>query len=130
MGIKFPTITCPKCKWTGMCINHSCNEKQKELLSLIDKQEEEIRKLNKVAEKYCNIVDDVWIEENQIFRSQISKLREALEFYADPETYLAILFYPDPPNGEFMDDFEEVDKDDYKPGKRARKALEGKGSDR
>ncbi len=50
------------------------------------------------------------------------KLRKALEFYADPETYFAIGFFPDPPNGEFMDDFSETELG-YKPGKRARIAL-------
>jgi hypothetical protein len=46
------------------------------------------------------------------------ELREALEFYADPETYFAVGFFPDPPCGEFMDDF-----DGQRPGKRARAAL-------
>lgn len=57
------------------------------------------------------------------------RVREALEFYADPETYLAIGFFPDPPCGEFMDDFGETGTKDYgpRPGERARKAL-GYGS--
>lgn len=51
------------------------------------------------------------------------KLREALEFYADPETYFAIGFFPDNPAGDFMDDFEETEELGFKPGKRARAAL-------
>ncbi|MDA2938478.1 hypothetical protein MYX75_09480 [Acidobacteria bacterium AH-259-A15] len=51
-----------------------------------------------------------------------ARLREALEFYADPETYFAIAFLPDPPNGPFMDDFSETELD-MKPGKQAREAL-------
>src|SRR3954467_4681749 len=52
-------------------------------------------------------------------------LEEALQFYADPETYIAIGFFPDPPCGEFMDDFGETGTKDYgpRPGERARKAL-------
>ncbi|NIT77287.1 MAG: hypothetical protein GWN58_22810 [Anaerolineae bacterium] len=49
-------------------------------------------------------------------------LQQALSFYADPETYFAIGFFPDPPNGEFMDDFSETELG-VKPGKRARIAL-------
>jgi hypothetical protein len=48
--------------------------------------------------------------------------KDALEFYADPETYFAIGFFPDPPNGPFMDDFSATSLR-QKPGKRARKAL-------
>lgn len=58
-------------------------------------------------------------------------LREVLEFYADPETYFAIGFFPDFPCGEFENDFEELSGDLghpdgtpwVKPGKRARQAL-------
>ena len=56
----------------------------------------------------------------------IRKLRKALEFYADPKTYFAIGFFPDPPCGEFMRDFSNVGTktdEDWRPGKRARKAL-------
>jgi hypothetical protein len=68
---------------------------------------------------------------------EVKKLRKerlilvrALLFYADPETYFAIGFFPDPPCGEFMRDF---GKTDYgrKPGERARRTLEkmfGKGT--
>ena len=49
-------------------------------------------------------------------------LVEALAFYADIETYFAIGFFPDPPCGEFMKDFEDTEMG-QKPGKRARKAL-------
>lgn len=51
------------------------------------------------------------------------QLAEALRFYADPATYFAIGFFPDPPSGDFMDDFDETELG-TKPGKRARKALE------
>lgn len=58
-------------------------------------------------------------------------LRGTLEFYADPETYFAIGFFPDHPCGEFDEDFEELSGDLghpdgtpwVKPGKRARQAL-------
>jgi hypothetical protein len=48
------------------------------------------------------------------------KLVKALEFYADPDTYYAIGFFPDPPCGDFIEDFDEL----RKPGARARKVLE------
>ena len=47
---------------------------------------------------------------------------EALAFYADPETYFAVGFFPDPPCGDFMEDFSETHLG-MKPGKRAREAL-------
>ena len=58
-------------------------------------------------------------------------LEETLWFYADPGTYFAIAFFPDPPCGEFMDDFEEPNPElemwdgipSPKPGKRARASL-------
>ena len=50
-------------------------------------------------------------------------LREALEFYADPDTYFAIGFFPDSPCGEFINDFDEVEPDYFKPGVKARAAL-------
>src|SRR5690606_35376798 len=56
----------------------------------------------------------------------IAKMREALEFYADPDTYVAIAFFADSPSGEFMDDFSEDHGGDYNrpmPGKAARQAL-------
>lgn len=49
---------------------------------------------------------------------------EALYFYADPTTYAAIGFFPDPPNGAFMDDFEETGFLGDKPGKIARDAIQ------
>jgi len=54
-------------------------------------------------------------------------LMDALEFYADPDTYFAIGFSADRPCGGFEDDFEEIDDPIYgkieRPGKRARAAL-------
>ncbi len=52
---------------------------------------------------------------------------EALEFYADPENYHAISFWPDSPCGGFANDFSRTDHEDYErpmPGKTARQALE------
>lgn len=57
----------------------------------------------------------------------VAALKEALEFYADPTTYFAIGFWPDPPCGEFAEDFSEDHGSDeapgFRPGKRAREAL-------
>ncbi|SRR6266851_2871119 len=61
-------------------------------------------------------------------RQHIAKYREALRFYAVPETYIAIGIFPDPPCGEFINDYGEA----YRaadgntvvvPGEKARAAL-------
>ncbi len=65
------------------------------------------------------------------YQDTIARLRAALEFYANPETYFGIGFFPDSPSGEFIEDFEELtgglghpDGGEWvKPGKRARAAL-------
>jgi hypothetical protein len=69
-------------------------------------------------------------EENKKLKSEIrrlnsvgSKLIRCLDFYANPETYFAISFLPDPPSGGFIYDFSETDLG-RKPGKRARKTLD------
>jgi hypothetical protein len=54
--------------------------------------------------------------------AELARLREALEFYADPDTYFAVGFMFDPPTGDFADDFDDTDLG-RKPGKRAREAL-------
>lgn len=55
------------------------------------------------------------------------RLIEALTFYALPGTYHAIAFMPDPPAGEFAEDFDENHGDNFyqraMPGSRARAAL-------
>jgi hypothetical protein len=47
------------------------------------------------------------------------ELIKALMFYANPNTYFAIGFFPDPPCGKFIDDFDKTKK----PGALARKVL-------
>ena len=60
-------------------------------------------------------------------RQKIQKLKDALYFYADPDSYYGIGFMSDPPCGEFMDDFcgkhgmNQYDRP--MPGKLARKTL-------
>ena len=62
--------------------------------------------------------------EKEKLLKQIVKLEEALRFYADPETYLGIAFFGDPPCGEFLDDFSETNVQlGSKPGKLARETL-------
>lgn len=50
----------------------------------------------------------------------MQELIEALQFYADPDTYFAIGFFPDPPCGDFIEDFDDTGK----PGAMARKVLQ------
>lgn len=62
--------------------------------------------------------------DNARLEADLAAKDEALEFYADPETYLAIGFFPDPPCGEFMDDWSDTGPEyGARPGKRARQAL-------
>jgi hypothetical protein len=53
---------------------------------------------------------------------------KALQFYGEPATYHAIGFFPDPPCGEFMQDFSDDHEDPVydraMPGKFARAALD------
>jgi len=60
-------------------------------------------------------------------RDVIKELREALCFYADPESYFAIGFLPDSPCGEFIEDFSEVEEayigKTVRPGKLAREVI-------
>ena len=56
-------------------------------------------------------------------QTALQELAEALRFYANPETYFGIGIFPDPPCGNFIDDFEDTDELGLKPGKRARAAL-------
>ncbi len=49
---------------------------------------------------------------------------DALRFYGDPESYLAIGFLPDRPCGEFIDDYSETNTEyGVRHGKRARQVL-------
>lgn len=54
---------------------------------------------------------------------ECNRLANALSFYADPETYFAIGFFPDPPCGPFIDDFSDTSHGS-RPGKLARSVLE------
>ena len=60
-------------------------------------------------------------------KEKIIKLSEALYFYADPDTYFAIGFFPDRPCGNFIDDFSDDhgfnNYDRPMSGKLARKVL-------
>jgi len=59
---------------------------------------------------------------HMIMADQQTRLIQAVQFYADPMSYLAIGFFPDRPCGEFIEDFEDTEFG-LKPGKRAREAL-------
>ena len=78
------------------------------------------RKQEQKDRDYCQ-------RENESLHLRVQELEEALEFYADPETYFAIAFFPDSPAGEFIEDFGD-DHGHYHfdrpmPGKLARKLL-------
>lgn len=58
--------------------------------------------------------------------STLSRLTEALEFYANADSYVGIGIFCDKPCGEFAEDFSEVDTEhgkEIRPGSRARNAL-------
>lgn len=54
--------------------------------------------------------------------ADVELLMQALCFYSAPDSYFAIAFIPDPPCGEFIEDFEDIDGTP-RPGKRARAAM-------
>ena len=61
-------------------------------------------------------------------KEKIEKLSDTLLFYADPDSYFAIMFIPDSPCGGFMDDFSHDEQYDRGiPGKLARKVLKEVG---
>ena len=92
--------------------------------------EEELKKLTRLSKNKNGGWNNSAVHNLiKAYKLQIKLLNislEALEFYADPQTYFAITFTPDPPNGDFMKDISEC-KDEYgdwtKPGKRAREAI-------
>ena len=53
---------------------------------------------------------------------ELNRLIETVRFYADPDTYFAIGFFPDRPCGDFIDDFSDTELG-LKPGKMARECL-------
>ena len=64
--------------------------------------------------------------------AKVRELETVLQFYADPDSYVAIAFFGDRPCGDFIEDFDEV-TDDFgftveRPGKRARASLSPKGT--
>lgn len=72
-----------------------------------------------------SIIDQI----QPLIDAETTRLREALEFYADPDTYHAISFMGDRPCGAFADDLSEdefTEEAGYfrpMPGKTAREAL-------
>lgn len=66
-------------------------------------------------------------DEIERLEAERDRLREALSFYASPDTYAAIAVFPDPPCGDFMEDFSEDEfTEGYgrpMPGATARRAL-------
>lgn len=78
--------------------------------------------LKKEIEHLKKEVNGLYKVIEQITELDNGKLIDALVFYADPDTYFAIGFFPDPPCGPFMEDFSETPLGD-KPGKLARTVL-------
>jgi hypothetical protein len=55
----------------------------------------------------------------------ITELHAALEFYASPDTWYAVLLFADPPCGEIANDYSMIEEEGCeRPGARARAALE------
>ena len=75
------------------------------------------------AEEYIGKLEEA-VTKIATMQAEIDELKETLAFYADPETYFAIGFFPDPPCGEFMEDFSDTGVElGFRAGKRARVAL-------
>lgn len=65
-------------------------------------------------------------KEIQALETERDALREALAFYADPDTYCAVAVFADPPCGGFAYDVSDVDHPEYENayGAKARTALQ------
>ena len=89
--------------------------------------EREVERLKERGRKWCEAYGEAGIDIDKL-KADNERLREALEFYADPETYFAVAFMADRPCGEFADDRSEVTREIdgqcvYVPGQRARTTL-------
>lgn len=72
---------------------------------------------------------DILIEQ---YKRALGIAIDALRFYADPETYHAIMIVPDRPAGLFADDFGPDNDFEYQrpmPGRCARDAIERLGAE-
>ena len=82
----------------------------------------------KIREEYVQYMLDKYTEDLDSYIAAVQKsypeLLDAIHFYADPETYFAISLIPDPPCGDFIEDFSETPELGMKPGKKAREALD------
>jgi hypothetical protein len=90
----------------------------------IDKTIERLDKLIKRLNEFGSYVD---ANICMLAMDLIRQYQEALEFYADPETYFGIGIIADRPTGGFDDDidddYEHTDMTGPRPGKLARKTL-------
>ena len=109
---------------------HSWEARQPEIDQLrkeLTKKDDEIKRLEKEMGDFGTIgYMSAASDAKEALRKKdevIEEMREALEFYADPETYFAIGFFPDKPCGDFIEDFYDTEILGYKPGKRARDCL-------
>ncbi len=65
-----------------------------------------------------------WLEQTIVgLKLKLKAKNKALEFYADPETYLGVGFAFDKLCGGFINDFTDTILLGIKPGKRARQGL-------
>ena len=79
----------------------------------------------------ADVADRLVVEAEQALRERIAAgvevLLDAVEFYADPDSYFAVSVLADRPSGGFADDFSEDHGNDFydraMPGKYAREAL-------
>lgn len=58
----------------------------------------------------------------KLSKKEIAKIIKVVAYYADPNNYVAIGFFPDPPCGDFINDFSKTPIG-YRPGKKARQCL-------
>ena len=74
--------------------------------------------------KAMELVKQISKERKMKDKEKIERLSDALAFYADPDTYFAIMFVPDSPCGGFIEDFSYDEQYDRNmPGEFARKVL-------
>ena len=126
-GLKdLDTVDCP------ICVARAERDKWKADYQRM--QREVVDSLGLEEDHFTSTCLESYAEEKWKAEAERDRLREALSFYADPDTYFAIGFFPDRPCGELMDDFgTAVDEHGFErtvPGKRARALLnETKGGE-
>jgi hypothetical protein len=93
-----------------------------ELMEAVAKHGAQSPRLYKAERSLRDAADAFADDRESADKKRIKVLTRALMFYASPDTYFGVGFFPDSPAGDIMNDFSETHAG-AKPGKTARKAM-------